>query len=213
MTVPRRASLFVLLLVLPSIAFAQQDRFFGTLPALYRSLAGAYGDEGKDITALVENLSEALTKWDRDFAAAQLDLRAKAKAGDPRTALQAHVTLSGLNAERSRFRDALVEIEAAIRINPKLAALQRYRALLYQALGRPRDAADAYRAAWLLDPSDPLNAYWLVVKRSAQTRDSEIDKALATLGGVERELVRGQRRLSEPPFLVLTPVNDDVGRA
>ena len=130
MTVPRGAPLFVLLLVLPSAAFAQHDRFFGTLPALYRSLAGVYGDEGPEITAIVETLSEALTAWDRDFAAADLDLRARLKDADPRTALQVRVTLSGLNAERSRFRDALSEIDEAIRIDPKLAALHRYRALL-----------------------------------------------------------------------------------
>ena len=213
MTVPRGAPLFVLLLVLPSAAFAQHDRFFGTLPALYRSLAGVYGDEGPEITAIVETLSEALTAWDRDFAAADLDLRARLKDADPRTALQVRVTLSGLNAERSRFRDALSEIDEAIRIDPKLAALHRYRALLYQALGRPIDAANAFRAAWLLDSTDPLNAYRLVVERSAQTSDSDVEKALGTLSSVERELLRGQRRLTEAPFLVLTPVNDDVGRA
>jgi tetratricopeptide (TPR) repeat protein len=209
----RCVPLFVLLLVLPSAAFAQQDRFLGTLPALYRSLAGAYGDEGPEITAFVETLSEALATWDRNYSAAQLDLRASLKGGDPRTALQVHVTLSGLHAERSRFQDALAEIDAAIRINPKLAALHRYRALLFQAVGRSNDAADAYRAAWQLDSTDPLNAYRLVVQRSRQTSNSEIEKALATLSGVERELVRGQRRLTEAPFLVLTPVNDDVGRA
>ena len=208
-----RPLLFVLLLALPSAAFAQQDRFFGTFPALYRSLAGAYGDEGSEIGALVETLSEALTTWDRDTEATERDLRARLKDADAPTALQVRVMLSGLNAERSRFQDALSEIDQAIRIDPKRAALHRFRALLYQVLGRPVDAADAYRSAWLLDSTDPLNAYRLVVQRSRQTTDSEINQALATLSGVERELVRGQRRLTEPPFLGITPVNDDVGRA
>jgi len=213
MPASRCASLFVLLLVLPSVAFAQQDRFLGTLPALYRSLAGAYGDEGSEISAFVDTLSEALTTWDRDTRSTELELRARLNGADTRTALQVRVTLSGLNAERSRFQDALSEIDEAIRIDPKLAALHRYRALLYQVLGRSIDAADEYRSAWLLDSTDPLNAYRLVVQRSTRTTNSEIEKALTTLSGVERELVRGQRRLTEPPFLGLTPVNDDVGRA
>src|SRR4029078_3615556 len=200
MTAPRWAPLFVLL-ALASPAFAQQDRFFGTFPALYRSLAGVYGDEGPEVTALVQTLSDALGNWVRDGNTTELDLRARLKDADAGTALQIHVMLSGLNGERGRLRDALAEIGEAPRISPKLAALHRYRALLYEVLGRPADAADEFRAAWLLDSMDPLNAYRFVVTRSPKTSDAEIQQALTTLGNVEREVVRGQRRLTEPPFL------------
>ena len=63
MTVSRRAALVVLLLVLPSTASAQRERFFSTLPALYRALAGTYGDEGPEIAAQAETLAEALTAF------------------------------------------------------------------------------------------------------------------------------------------------------
>ena len=174
-------SLFVLLLVFPHPASAQRDRFFGTLPALYRSLAGVYGDEGPEIAAHVETLSQALTNWDREVAAAERGLRAKLAGGDPRAALDVHVDLLLLYVERGRLRDALGEIDEAIRIDPKSAGRLRYKALLHRAVGSPAEAADAFRAAWLIDPADPQNAYWLVVQRSARTTDTDIEQALETL--------------------------------
>ena len=206
------AALFALVLVLPDPASAQRDRFFGTLPALYRSLAGVYGDEGSEIAAHVETLSEALAAWDREAAAAELDLRSRLRGADAQTALDVQVTLSTLYAERSRFRDALREIDEAIRINPTMAPLYRFKGVLLQTLGSAPEAADTFRAAWLLEPEDAQNAYRLVVQRSAQTTDAEIEQALKALATVERELVLGQRRRAESPFPVLA-INDDVGRA
>ena len=209
----RVTSLLLLLLALPDPASAQRDRFLATLPALYRSLAGAYGDEGRDVAAHVETLAQALTGWDAEFVVAERGLRTETKAGDPRRAVDAHVALAELYAERSRFRDAVREIDDAIRINPQVASLYPYKALLYQANGSGSDAADSFRAAWLIDPADPRNAYWLVVQRSARTTEAELEQALGTLSTVERELVRGQRRRADSPFLSVTPMNDDVGRA
>jgi tetratricopeptide (TPR) repeat protein len=205
-------SLFVLLLVFPHPASAQRDRFFATLPALYRSLAGAYGDEGPEIAAHVETLSQALTNWDRDVGDAESGLRAKLTGADDRNALDVHVELLLLYVERGRLRDALRAIDEAIRIDPRSAGRLRYKALLHRAVGSPVEAADAFRAAWMIDPADPQNAYWLVVQRSANTTDTDIEQALATLRSVERELVQGRRR-PEPPIPVVVPINDDVGRA
>ena len=209
----RLTSLCLLLLLLPDSAAAQQARFFATLPALYRSLAGVYGNEGPELTAHVESLTQALAAWESEVDVAERGLRAGLKNGDPRTAVEAHAALASLYAERSRFRDALREIDEAIRINPRVGSFYPYKALLYEALGSPIEAADAFRDAWLLDSEDPRNAYWLVVRRSARTTDAEVDKALGTLAIVERELVRGQRRRADSPFVTVTPINDDIGRA
>ena len=213
MTVPRVASLLVLLLALPSPATAQRDRFFGTLPALYRSLAGVYGDEGAEISAHIDTLSQALAAWDREVAAAELALRKKLVGADDRTALDVHVDLLLLYTERGRLGDALRAIDDALRIEPNSAGRLRYKALLHLALDSPADAADAFRAAWLIDTPDPQNAYWLVVQRSPRTTDAEVEQALETLRGVERELIRGRRRSLDPPIPVVLPINDDVGRA
>jgi tetratricopeptide (TPR) repeat protein len=213
MTVPRVASLLVLLLALPFPATAQRDRFFGTLPALYRSLAGVYGDEGADISAHIDTLSQALAAWDREVAAAELALRKKLVGTDDRTALDVHVDLLLLYAERGRLGDALRAVDDALRIDPNSPGRLRYKALLHQAADGPVDAADAFRAAWLIDAPDPQNAYWLVVQRSPRTTDAEVEQALATLRGVERELIRGRQRSLDPPIPVVLPINDDVGRA
>ena len=214
MTVLRVASLslFVLLLALPHPASAQRDRFFDTLPALYRSLAGVYGDEGPEVATHVETLSQALAAWDRDVAAAERGLRAKLAGGDPRAALDVHVDLLLLYAERGRLQDALREIDDAIRMDPKSAGRLRYKALLHQAVGSRVEAAEAFRAAWLIDPADPQNAYWLVVQRSGTHHGHRHRTGAGTLQSVERELVRGRRR-PEPPIPVVVPINDEVGRA
>jgi tetratricopeptide (TPR) repeat protein len=206
-------SLFVLLLVLPHPASAQKDRFFGTLPALYRSLAGVYGDEGPEVAAHVENLSQALAAWDRDAAAAERSLRAKLTGADERNALDIHVELLLLYVERGRLRDALREIDDAIRIDPTSAPRLRYKALLHLAAGSPGEAAEAFRAAWLIDPLDSQNAYWVVARRSVRTTDADVERALGTLRRVEADVLRGARRGLQPAIPVLATTNDDVGRA
>lgn len=214
MRVPCLTSLILaVLLALPSPASAQRDRFSSTLPVLYRSLAGVYGDEGPDVSAHIETLSQAVAAWDRDVAATELGLRKKLAGAADRTALDVHVDLLLLYSERGRLQDALRAIDDALRIDPGSAGRFRYKGLLHLATGNAAAAADAFRAAWLIDAADPQNAYWLVVQRSAQTTDADVERALDTMRGVERELVRGRRRRLEPPIPVVVPINDDVGRA
>ncbi len=212
-TTARLASVIVLLLILPATASAQRDRFFGTLPALYRSLAGTYGDEGPEIAMHVETLAEALTAWTRDFDAAERGLRARLAGADDRTALDIHVDLLLLYGERGRLRDALREIDEALRIDPRSTGRLRYKALLHLATGSSDEAAEAFRATWLIEPADPQNAYWLVARRSARTTDEEIEQALATLRSVETDVLRGARRGLATPIPSVTAINDDVGRA
>ena len=214
MAVSRLVALLVLVLLgLPPTASAQRDQFFDALPAFYRALAGAYGDEGSQLTAHLETLSRALTAWDRELAVTELELRARLKGADKPTALEVHTVLAALYAERGRFREALREIGEDIRIDPKRAAFHRFQALCNQAANRPADAANAFRATWIIEPADPQNAYRLVVNKSARTTVAELDRALTTLANVERELIRGQRDRAESPFLALSSINDDVGGA
>ena len=213
MTVSRFAVLLAFLLVLPSPASAQRDRFFATLPQLYRSLAGVYGDEGPEVSAHIETLSQALAAWDREVAATELGVRKKLAGASDQAALDAHVDLLLLYSERGRLRDALRAIDDAVRIDPSSVGRLRYKGLLHLAAGGSVEAAEAFRAAWLIDRTDPQNAYWLVVQRSAQTTDADVEQALGVLRSVERELVRGRRRQLDPPIPVVVPINDELGRA
>jgi tetratricopeptide (TPR) repeat protein len=199
------------LLAWPPGAAAQRDQFFDALLPLYHALAGAYGDEGPQLIAGVETLASTLSRWDAALAAADREWRGRLRVGDTQTRLQAHVVLASLYAERSRFGEALREIDAAIGIDAARAPLHRFKALLHRASGRPAEAADAFRAAWLVDPADPQNAYQLVVQRAAATTPAELRRALDTLASLERELVRGGRPGVDAPFLTLNAIDDDVG--
>jgi len=91
------------LLVLPGTAAAQRDRFFETLPRLYRALAGSYGDEGPQINALIETLAAATARWEQEAGLAELDLRPRLARADRSAALEVRTTLATLYAERSRL--------------------------------------------------------------------------------------------------------------
>ncbi len=80
-------------------------------------------------------------------------------------------------------------------------------------MSRPAEAADAFRATWLLDPADPQNAYRLIAHRSAQTTPREIERALETLANVERELIRRERPRASAPFTNVAGIIDDAGGA
>jgi hypothetical protein len=87
------------------------------------------------------------------------------------------------------------------------------RPAIYQATARPADAADAFRRAWLLDATDPQNAYRLVVHRSDSTTASEIEQALASFATIEGELIRLERSRARSPFRTTQAIDDEAGGA
>jgi tetratricopeptide (TPR) repeat protein len=202
-----------LVLAFSATASAQKEQFFDPLLTLYRSLAGVHGDEGPRLTALAADISAALEHWDAAIADAERGLRAQLAGADPQTSLQVHTVLASMYLDRGRFADAVRELEEDLRIDPRRAAFHRLKGLALQALNRPRDAADAFRNAWLLAPDDPQNAYRLVVKPSEATTASEIARAIETLGAFETPLVRGERTTGEPPFISVRPIEAEAGGA
>src|SRR5688572_21936829 len=205
--------LHVALLALPAKAAAQNSQFFDALLPMYKALSGAYGDEGTQLAAHLTSMSAALARWDTSSREAEVELRARLRGADPQTALQAHTLLASTSIERGRFAEAIREFDAAIRIDPRRAAFHRFKALSYQALGRQADAAAAFRAAWTIDPADPLNAYQLLVHRSAQTTAAQRARARDTLAMLERELVGGTRTKAAAPFLSLRAIEDEAAGA
>ena len=197
----------------PQTAAAQKEAFFDTLLPLYRSLAGAYGDEGPQLAGHVETMAAALAGWDATIADAERKLRAQLRGADPQTALQAHTVLASMYLDRGRFEDAVRELDEDLRIDPARAVFHRLKGLALRALGRPRDAADAFRAAFRLDPADPQNAFHLLVHGSGETTPPEVARALEALGAVERALVRGERERAAAPFLSLRPIDDEAAGA
>src|SRR5262245_533049 len=157
---PRLVSGLVLaLLAVPSTAVAQRDAFFSALVTFQRSLAGLYGDEGPQLAAQLESMSTALDRWDGEIREAEPQLRSRLPAADAQTTLQIHALLASLYLERGRYADAVREFDEDLSIDPRRAPFHRFRGLALQAMSRSAEAADAFRATWLLDPADPQNAY------------------------------------------------------
>ena len=214
MNAPRLVlSLLLVALVVPSTAFAQRAGFLAAFVQFYQTLRGAYGDEGPQLAAQLEKMTTALTAWDREIRDAEGQLQPRLNGADAQTALEVHTILASLYLERGRFEDALREFEADIKIDPTRAAFHRYRGLIYQATARPADAADAFRAAWLVDPTDPQNTYRLIVYRSASTTPPQIEQALASLAQIEGELTRLERPRATSLFRTTQAIDDDAGGA
>lgn len=210
----RRASFLLSLalgLALPAEAAAQKAGFFDPLLSLYRTLAGGYGDEGPRLAALAAEAATALARWDAAIADTERGLRAQIAAGDPQAALQAHTVIASLYLDRGRFGDAVRELDADIAIDPRRAAFHRLKGLALEAQGRAGDAAEAFRAAWLLAADDPQNAYRLIASRAPQTTPADIGRAVDVLAVLEAALVRGERSAAAPPFISLRPIDDDAG--
>lgn len=201
------------LLALPSTAAAQRDGFFSALLLFYRTLGGVYGDEGPQLTEHLDAMATALARWDEAILDAERQLRPRLNGADPQTALQIHAILASLYMERGRFDEALRQFDEDRRIDPARAAFPRFQGLIHQIASRPAAAADAFRAAWLLEPDDPQNAYRLIAFASARSTAPERARALDTLRIVERELVNGTRPRAKAPFVNVGAIVDDAGGA
>jgi tetratricopeptide (TPR) repeat protein len=206
------STLFVALLAVPSNAFAQRDAFFSAFLSFYKTLGGVYGDEGPQLVAHVVAISGALQRWDDEIRAAETRLRPQLDGRDRQKELQIHTLLASLYMERGRFDDALREFEEDLRVDPR-AAFHRYKGLIRQAQGRPVEAADAFRDAWLLEPADPQNAYRLLAFKSAKTTPQENERALDTLARIGRGLIQGRGPRQAAPFTTLSAIVDDAGGA
>ena len=205
------AALLLAVLAFPSAATAQRDPFFTALLNFYRTLAGVYGDEGPQLSQHLDAMSAALAGWDEEIRDWERQVRPRLKEGDPQVALQVHTFLASMYLERGRFEDALREFDEDIKIDPRRAAFPRFKGLIHQIASRPAAAADAFWAAWLLDPVDPLNAYRAIAFRSAQMTDEEYARALDTLRALERDLVAGTRPPAKGPFVNIAGIVDDAG--
>ena len=170
-----RVTTLVLLLLIavpsaaaPQTAGAQKEAFFDALLPLYRALAGTYGDEGAQLASHVDTMAAALAGWDATIADAERELRAQLRGADPQTALQAHTVLASMYLDRGRFEDAVRELDNDLRIDPTRAVFHRLKGLALRALGRPREAADAFRAASRFDPADPQKVTRAALVRTAR---------------------------------------------
>ncbi len=150
-------------------------------------------------------MSSALAEWDRRIAA-QAD-RARAAATD---AYQRHVELGVALRARGRTTDALRELDAAAALRPS-SDLQVLRALTLEHAGREDEARRAFRAAWSLDSSDAIKAYYLLT-RADGAADAQVDRARAQLKAAYDRERTVNARPSIAPFAVLDAIPDTLSR-
>ena len=119
----------------------------------------------------------------------------------PQTAFQMRVTLGGMYAKRGRRADALRELDAAGRLGAQRADLHSLRGLVLDALARPAEAVEAFRAAWNLERSDPVKAYQALRPNVTSARTEDLQPALAASSEAYRRLVRDGASANASPFV------------
>src|SRR6185503_3419971 len=118
----------------PTNAVAQSDRVFRALANLNIALEGSYGDEGAEAARQIDELSQAVAEWDRSIRETETRLRPQI-GGSPQEAAAAHEALGFLYLERSRFADAITELQVASTLAPTLAAPHLLRGFALDAMG------------------------------------------------------------------------------
>jgi tetratricopeptide (TPR) repeat protein len=164
-----RTALLCACLLWPSHASAQaKDAFVEGLTQFINAVDGTFGDEGPALTAAVEAMARGLAEWDARVAQVESGFRADVEKAAPPAAARMRATLGTVYLERGRFDDALTQFAAAAELDPSLAQVHVLRAMAYERVDRPAEAADAYRAAWQADPAQATTAY-LVARAEPST--------------------------------------------
>jgi tetratricopeptide (TPR) repeat protein len=147
----------------PATAAAQKDAFVEAFLRLNAALAGTYGDEGPRIGPAVDAMARGLAGWDRSIGELEARVAASTAAGAATAeTVRMRLALAQRYAERGRVADAIRELEAVTRQAANAAEAHLLLALLLGASPDTDAAAVAFRAAWALDRSDPVKAYFVL---------------------------------------------------
>jgi tetratricopeptide (TPR) repeat protein len=198
------------LLAAPSAAFAQKDSFVEALVALTTALSGTYGDEGAHVRTALDTAARALAEWDRFLRESEETVSSRLPTASLQNALEMHTTMGALYLERGRLGDALREFQAASRIAPERPALHLFQGLAHDAANQAREATDAYRRAWELDPDDPVKAYLAAEHFLRDGRTEDATKPVATLSAAVRLITAQERPPKGAPFIQLSLVQDEA---
>ena len=138
-------------LAAPAVALAQKVAFADALVEFHSALFGTYGDEGVEVAAALDRLSASLDEWERSIRTSEAELRNRPNAAPAEWAL--------FYADNQQLERAIDSTREAIVAEPARASLHVFLGGLYDAAGRPIEAAAAFDAARRLDPVDPVAAY------------------------------------------------------
>jgi Flp pilus assembly protein TadD len=173
--VKRSTAVFAVALstLVPTRAVAQKDPFIDAFIGFHSMLSGTYGDEGPQVTAFLDQMAASLAEWESATSKAEAELSSRTTKAPSDLAL--------LYVDSGRLDAALSAIEAAIQVEPTRAAFHTLRGLILDATGRHDEAIAALTTAWRLNPADPITAYLLADRRTADVDSDDLQPQLETL--------------------------------
>jgi tetratricopeptide (TPR) repeat protein len=194
----------------PSIAHAQLETFVKATGELAEATRQAEPSRSNGIRSAAIRMETALVQWDRNIKSLEVRAGEIRGAADQR-AYQLHVELGVAYRVRGRMADALREFDAAVALRPSSSDLQVLRALTFEAAGRPQEAGQAFRAAWNLDRTSPVKAYYVAQRPDAGVADGAPARAFLT--DAYRQLRLDAGRLAAAPFITLEAIPDTLSSA
>jgi superkiller protein 3 len=189
----------LLVALVPSAAAAQQAHFVQALSELTAAIAGTYGDEGTLVRPAIDRMSAALAAWDREIAAAAAGVPASLDNPAPGL-VDRRVSLGRMYADRGRLDNALSEFDTASRLDPRRADIHALRGLVFEAAGRSSDALEAFRTARMLEPGNPVYAYYLFHAAAIHKSAKDAREAASALAAAYSELMKRPARQKNAPF-------------
>jgi tetratricopeptide (TPR) repeat protein len=176
------------------------------LTQLAVALTGSYGDEGRQVLAVLDAMARAIPDWQRELTALQ------SRASGSGATSDAHVDLARAYLARGQEGDAARELTAALRSRPTDVATAIVLGQIAWKLGRRDEATSAFRAAWQQDRTNAVAAYWLQQSDSTAGADQSAD-LLNTLTGAYRRALTLNAKPAIPPFTVAPPSATEAGDA
>jgi tetratricopeptide (TPR) repeat protein len=194
------------LVVCPGLS-AGQDSVADSILALTTALDGTFGDEGALIVPALDRLDRAIAEWDRSIRDAERRVTSEVAGASPGDAIDLRLTLARMYVERGRRADAMREIEAAGRLEPRRADVMVLRDLVAAANAT---SVEAFSGPIAIEPRDPVTAYYLL-RSNRGAGDGA--RPRATLAAAYQTLLAAPARPAVPPFIRMSPLErmpDDV---
>jgi tetratricopeptide (TPR) repeat protein len=190
----------------PSSAHAQgKDQFVQGLVEFLSAVEGPRGDERPAIAASIQSMTDGLQQWDAFVARVEAGLASEVGSAPPAIAARMRGALASAYLDRGRLGDALAQLDMATALDPSAADVHALRGLVLEQLNRSREAADAYKKAWLADRSSPAHAY-----RFLRTSAPQVDAADATAAMMSLRAAVEARPSATPLTFATVSLLDDA---
>ena len=198
------------LVVCPAGADAQQHIVIDAAFQLAEEVQGTFGDEGVRIGPALERMAGGLAEWDRTIRADEDRVAAELPRASARERTSLHLMLARTHAERGRFADAMRELDAVSNDEPRRPDVLSLRALVLAVSLRRSEADEAHRTAWLIEPTDPVKAYYVGRPAAGARSQADVERARAILTDAYRRVRTDPVRQSVPPFPRLSLLDQET---